>query len=155
MHREGSVLFLHAGLDDSIAALLDESCIDHVNDLFRQQLNGDLFKFYYGSVANTIRTKYREIDMPLSESGVDRVHRMGIHALVHGHRNLYSGQRIMLRSGLLHVESDTTMDCNSRRLEGLQGLGAGVTIISPNKKIIGISADYPYAKVFIPEVIKN
>lgn len=150
MHRETSFLFLHAGLDDSIAAMLDESGIDQVNDLFRQQLNGDLFKFYYGSVANTIRTKYREVDMPLSKYGVDKVQRMGIHALVHGHRNLYNGQRIMLRSGLLHIESDTTMDCNSRIKEGLQGLGAGVTIISPNKKIIGISADYPYAKVFTP-----
>jgi len=150
MHREGSFLFLHAGIDDRIAALIEERDIAHVNELFNEQVYGDLFEFYYGSVANTIRTKYREVDMPLSAYGVDRIHRLGIHALVHGHRNLHDGQRLMLRTGMLHVESDTTMDCNSRKKEGLEGLGAGVTIIDPKGKIIGISADYPHAKVFIP-----
>jgi len=150
LHREGSFLFLHAGIDDRIAALIDEKGIAHINDLFNEQVNGDFFEFYYGSVANTIRTKYREVDRPLSSQGVERIHRKGIHALVHGHRNLCHGQRIMLRTGMLHIESDTTMDCNSRKKEGLTGLGAGVTIVRPEGKVIGISADYPFAKVFMP-----
>ena len=127
-----------------MAALIDEKYIAHINGLFDEQVNGDLFEFYYGSVANVLRTKYRDVDMPLSSFGVERVHRKGTHALVNGHRNLHNGQGIMLRTGMLHIESDTTMDCNSRQKKGLQGLGAGVTIIRPDGKIIGISADYPF-----------
>jgi len=133
--------------------MIDENGIEHINELFDQQVNGDLFESYYGAVANTMRTKYREVDMPLSTHGVERVHRRGIHVLVHGHRNLCHGQRIMLRTGMLHIERDTTMDCNSRIKEGLNGLGAGVTIINPDKKIVGISADYLFAKVFTPNTL--
>ena len=57
----------------------------------------------------------------------------------------------MLRQGMIHFESDTTMDRNSRRKEGLENYGAGVTIIRPEGRVIGISADYPFAKVFEPE----
>ena len=38
----------------------------------------------------------------------------GMHAIVHGHRNVTRGQRIMLRVGLLHVECDTCVDANTR-----------------------------------------
>jgi hypothetical protein len=69
---------------------------------------------------------------------------------VHGHRNITNGQRIMLRRGMIHIESDITMDRNSRRKEGLEGYGAGVTIVD-RKRIIGISTDYPHAKIFEPE----
>ena len=149
-HKSGSFLFVHAGLDDSIAALIAEKGIGCLNKLYRKQIRKDLFTFYYGTVANTMRTKYRNVDMPLSDIGVARVHRKGIHAVVHGHRNRHDGQRLMLRQGLLHVEGDTTLDRHSRHKEGLSGIGAAVTVIEPSGRVIGISNDYPFAKVFEP-----
>lgn len=149
-HQSGSFLFVHAGLDDSIAALIADRGIGCLNKLYRKQIRDDLFTFYYGAVANTMRTKYRNVDLPLSDIGVARVHRKGIHALVHGHRNRHDGQRLMLRQGLLHVEGDTTLDRHSRKKEGLSGIGASVTVIEPSGQVIGISNDYPRAKVFEP-----
>jgi hypothetical protein len=149
-YREGSFLFIHAGLDDQITRLLEKKSIHHLNRLYKKQIKHDLFDFYYGPLANTMRTKYRDVDKPLSRQGVVRAYRQGIHIVVHGHRNITNGQRIMLRRGMIHIESDITMDRNSRRKEGLEGYGAGVTIVD-RKKIIGISTDYPHAKVFEPE----
>ena len=111
------------------------------------------FEFYYGPLANATRTKYREIDMPLSHRGVGRMHRLGIHAVVHGHRNRSAGQRIMVRRGMLHFECDVTMDRNLRRREGLDGPGAGVTIFRPEGRVVAISADHPLAKVFEPDAM--
>jgi len=45
------------------------------------------------------------------------------------------------------------MDRNTRKKEGLDGYGAGVTIIRPTGEIMGISTDFPYAKVFDPTEI--
>ncbi len=149
--KEGSFLFIHAGLDDRIINVIEEDGIGYLNRQFRRQIKHDLFEFYYGPLANTMRTKYRPVDMPLTHHGVARAYRQGIHAIVHGHRNRTRGQRIMLRQGMIHIEGDTTMDRNSRRKEGLEGFGAGVTIIRPEGRVIGISTDYPYAKVFEPE----
>lgn len=151
LYREGSFLFIHAGLDDRITSLIEEQSIGYLNRLFRKQIKHDLFEFYYGPLANTMRTKYREVDMPLSHHGVERAYRQGVHAIVHGHRNRTNGQRIMLRQGMIHIESDITMDRNSREKEGLDSYGAGVTIVRPEGRVIGISTDYPYAKVFEPE----
>ncbi len=39
----------------------------------------------------------------------------------------------------------------SRKKEGLDGYGAGVTIVRPEGLVLGISTDFPYAKVFRPE----
>jgi hypothetical protein len=150
-HREGSFLFIHAGLDDQISDLLENKSINHINKLYKKTIKNDLFQFYYGPLANTMRTKYRESDLPLTEHGVEKVYRNGVHAIVHGHRNRLNGQQIMLRQGMMHIESDITMDRNSRKKEGLDHYGAGVTIIDPDKHVIGISTDYPYAKVFQPE----
>ena len=152
-HRAGSLLFVHAGLDDRIATMLEKHSIAHLNKRFRHQLEHDPFEFYYGPIANTMRTKYRRVDMPLTSQGVKCVHRQGIHAIVHGHRNRKHGQRIMLREGLLHFECDTTLDRNSRAKEGMRGYGAGVTIIDPLGHVIGISTDYPHAKVFHPDAL--
>jgi hypothetical protein len=149
--REGSFLFIHAGLDDRITSLIEEESIGYLNRLFRKQIKHDLFEFYYGPLANTMRTKYREVDMPLTHRGVERAHRQGVHAIVHGHRNRTNGQRIMLRQGMIHIECDITMDRNTRKKEGLDGYGVGVTIIRPEGRVIGISTDYAYAKVFEPE----
>jgi hypothetical protein len=152
LHREGSFLFIHAGLDDRIATLIDDEGIVHLNHLFRRQIKHDLFEFYYGPLANTMRTKYREVDMPLSHYGVERINRLGIHAVVHGHRNRTRGQRIMLRQGMIHIESDITMDRNSRAKEGLSGYGVGATIVRSDGCVLGISTDYPYAKLFEPAI---
>jgi hypothetical protein len=151
--RDGSFLFIHAGLDDRIAHILNQRGLKHLNRKFRQQIDGDPFEFYYGPLANTIRTKYREVDMPLTRRGIEAVHDKGIHAIVHGHRNLLHGQRIMLRKGMINFECDTTLDRNTRRKEGLNGLGASVTIFDPNGQALGISADYPFIKLFRPEAV--
>lgn len=150
LYREGSFLFIHAGFDDRIINTIEEESFSYLNRLFRKQIKHDLFEFYYGPLANTMRTKYREVDMPLTHHGVERAYRQGVHAVVHGHRNRTHGQRIMLRQGMIHIESDITMDRNSRKKEGLDSYGAGVTIIRPEGSVIGISTDYPYAKVFEP-----
>jgi hypothetical protein len=151
LYRDGSFLFIHAGLDDRITDLIEDEGLGYLNRLFRKQIKHDLFEFYYGALANTMRTKYRDVDMPLTHHGVERAYRNGVHAIVHGHRNRTAGQRIMLRQGMIHIESDITMDRNSRVKEGLDGYGVGVTIIHPQGRVIGISTDHPYAKVFDPE----
>ena len=153
--RKDSFLFVHAGLDDRAAILIQDKGITHLNKLYQRQVKNNLFEFYYGPLANIMRTKYRDVDMPLTSYGVERIYEKGIHAIVHGHRSHIDGQRMMLRKGILHIESDTTMDRNSRKKEGLKGYGAGVTIIRPEGQIIGISADYPYAKVFEPRELVN
>ena len=149
-YRNGSFLFLHAGIDDRIATMLSNSSWKQLNRKFRKRMFENPFDFYYGPFANIMRTKYRNIDMPLTRHGVRKIRNMGIHVLVHGHRNLYHGQRLMLRKGLLNVESDATLDRNSRKKEGLKGQGAAVTIIHPRGRILGISTDYPSIKVFDP-----
>ena len=71
-------------------------------------------------------------------------------AAADGSRNRRTGQRLMLRQGLLHFECDTTLDKNSRKREGLKGHGAGVTIIRPKGQILGVCSDYHSTKVFTP-----
>ena len=150
-YRKGSLIFLHAGLDDRIAGILSQTNWKHLNKQFRELMFGNPFEFYYGPFANIMRTKYRDVDMPLTRNGVKKIHKKGIRVVVHGHRNLLHGQRLMLRKGLLNVECDTTLDRNSRKKEGLKGVGAAVTIIRPSGCILGISNDYPFIKIFDPE----
>ena len=150
--QAGSLLFVHAGLDNVSARMLHKQGVDHLNKAFRKALHHKPFNFYYGPLCNMIRTKYREVDHPLTAHGTRHIRRAGITAVVHGHRNLYHGQRIALRKGLLSFECDVTLDKNSRHKEGLKGCSAGVTIIEPKGYILGISADYPYAKFFHPEL---
>ncbi|WP_036191926.1 metallophosphoesterase [Marinobacterium lacunae] len=150
-YRKGSFLFVHAGLDDRISETLEHKSVKHLNRAFKKQVRHDLFRFYFGPLANTMRTKYRAADLPLTEQGVERVNRAGIHAVVHGHINRTQGQRLAIKKGLLHIESDVTLDRNSRHKEGLTGYGVGLTLIKPERYVIGISNDYPKAKVFRPE----
>lgn len=150
-YRKGSFLFIHAGLDDDIIDSICNKSVRYINLQFRQHLEKDLFHFYYGSLANTMRTKYRPADLPLTEDGVKKIHRKGLYAVVHGHLNRTQGQRIVLKQSLIHVECDITLDRDSRKKEGLKGGGLGVTIIEPHKQVIGISNDYPFVKVFEPE----
>ncbi len=151
VYREGSFLFLHAGLDDNISSKLNTAGIQSLNQEFKKLIDEDLFGFYYGPLANALRTKYRAVDFPLTEQGVTTANSQGVHAVVHGHRNCLEGQRIMLREGMLHIEGDVTLDRNSRKKEGLTGHGMGVTIIHPKGHVLGISNDFPHAKVFKPE----
>ncbi len=150
-HREGSFLFIHAGLDDRIARIINESGIKPLNQEFRRQVHKDLFDFYYGPLANSIRTKYREVDMPLTRQGVESVRRKGIYAIVHGHLNLPRGQRIMLRKGMVNFQCDSTMDRNTRKKEGLKGPAAAATIFLPEGVAMGVSSDYPFIKTFDPQ----
>jgi calcineurin-like phosphoesterase family protein len=150
-YRKGSFLFIHAGLDDDIIDSICKKSVRYINRQFRQHLEKDLFHFYYGSLANTMRTKYRPADLPLTEEGVKKIQRKGLYAVVHGHLNRTQGQRIVLKQNLIHVECDITLDRGSRKKEGLKDSGLGVTIIEPHKQVIGISNDYPFVKVFEPE----
>ena len=99
--QQGTSLFIHAGIDDRIAVMIKHYGIKKLNHLFQQQLQGSPFEFYYGPLANTIRTKYRSVDMPLTKKGSQQIHAAGIHAIFHGHINLHHGQRITLRKKLI------------------------------------------------------
>jgi len=155
VHREGSFLFIHAGLDDQSADIISGDGVKHLNRQFHKLLQQDLFEFYYGPVASTIRTKYRESDRPLTQRGVRRLHRDGVHIIVHGHIHRHHGQRIMLRKGMLNFECDASIDRGTRKNEGLKGPGAAVTIFRPDRTVLGISTDYPYVKVFEPKAFSR
>ncbi len=149
--RRGSFLFVHAGLDNNIAHLINQKGIKQVNKEFNKQLQGNPMRFYYGPLANAIRTKYRPGDRQLTISGAQQVHENDIHVIIHGHKSMRNGQRISVRKTIVHFECDVTLDRHSRHRDGLMGPGAGVTIIRPDKIIIGISTDHPYVKVFDPD----
>jgi UDP-2,3-diacylglucosamine pyrophosphatase LpxH len=156
VHKGGSLLFVHAGVDDQMAAQISKNGVDHVNRRFRKESRKDPFVFYTGTVANLMRTKYRDVDHPLTEAGVEELHLAGIKLLVQGHINRHSGQELTSRQGLLHLEADITLDRHSRSSEGLDGIGTGATIISPGGNILGLSRDYPHAKLFDPvEILKQ
>lgn len=149
-YRRGSFLFVHAGIDDRAAKLINRKGVKQLNRQFQEHVEDEIFEFYYGPLANTIRTKYRDVDMPLTRKGVELMHDAGIHVIVHGHANRHHGQRIMLRKGMVNFECDATIDRHSRRKEGLAGEGAAVTIFHPDRLVMGISTDYPRIKVFDP-----
>jgi hypothetical protein len=149
-YHYGSFLFIHAGIDDHIAATIRRKGLKCLNRRFRKKIRKDDLEFYYSALVNTIRTKYRAVDWPLSRKGTEMANAEGIHVVIHGHRNLYHGQRISLRKNMINFECDTTMDINSRRKEGLAGPGAGVTIVRPEGIVVGISTDHSHIKVFDP-----
>lgn len=151
VRQHGSFLFLHAGLDDNMAELIAKRGIKYANRAFKKNLmTQNLFHFYYSPLANIFRTKYRDADLPLTKRGTKATRKAGIHVLVHGHINQHHGQRITLKNGLLHIEADITLDAHSRKKEGLEGYGVGVTLIDSKRGVIGISCDHPKAKVFKP-----
>ncbi|MBJ7538588.1 metallophosphoesterase [Marinomonas transparens] len=154
--KRGSFLFLHAGLDDTMGELLLKNGTGYANKAFHRNLkHRDLFGFYYSSIANTFRTKYRDADLPLTERGVKAVHKAGIHVVVQGHINRQEGQRVTVKKGLVHVEADITLDEHSRQNEGLEGFGIGATLINKHQGLIGISCDYPTAKVMKPDALRQ
>ena len=149
-YRSGAFLHVHAGVDDAFARRLGRQKVSQVNQEFRRILREDPFTFYYGELANVLRTKYRKSDMVLSAAGVKRLHKVGIRAVMHGHVNHQAGQQLGWRHGLLHIEGDVTLDRNSRRKEGLDGVGMGATLIEACGRIVGISNDHPEVKVYAP-----
>jgi len=148
VYRQGSFLFVHAGIDDQFAKKLQKQGVANLNRIFKKQLKKDPFALYYGPECNAIRTKYRTNDRNLTRHGSWDMHSVGIHVIVHGHRNLHHGQRIALRKSMLHFECDITLDAHSRSQEGLSGFGGGVTLIQPEGRILGISSDYCNIKLF-------
>ena len=153
VHQSGSILFVHAGVDDHMAKQIARKGVAHVNRRFQKESQAEPFAFYSGTVANLVRTKYRDVDHPLTEQGVDDLHAAGIKLLVQGHINRCSGQELKSKHGLLHLEADITLDRHSRSSEGLDGIGSGATLIYPNGNILGISRDFPHAKLFNPAQI--
>ncbi|MCU7906880.1 MAG: metallophosphoesterase [Candidatus Thiodiazotropha sp. (ex Epidulcina cf. delphinae)] len=153
VYRQGSFLFVHAGIDDRMAKLINRKGIKYINQAFKEQIDDEIFEFYYGPLANLMRTKYRDVDMPLTRKGGELMHESGIYAIVHGHANRYHGQRIMLRKGMVNFECDATIDRHTRIKEGLAGGGAAVTIFHPDRLVMGVSTDYPCIKVFDPKSI--
>ncbi len=156
--HKGSFLYVHAGIDDHIAHMVCEKGVKYLNQQFKKHLHDEIFDFYYGPLANTIRTKYRDIDMPMTKQGNKMLREKGIYAIVHGHKNLRYGQRIMLRKGMVNFECDASVDRNTRKKEHIgtqQGHGAAVTIFQPQGRVLGISTDYPYIKLFQPPLTQS
>ncbi|KMK68829.1 metallophosphoesterase family protein [Puniceibacterium sp. IMCC21224] len=149
--HSGSVLFVHAGLCDSMCDLLVTGGPDAVNARYRAEAECAALGFYFGPLANLVRTKYRNSDCKLTERGVTALHEAGFHMVVQGHVNNHQGQRLLAKRGLLHLEGDVTLDRASRQLEGLDGIGAGATLIFPTGDVIGLSRDFPWAKHFAPD----
>lgn len=147
-HRAGSLLMVHAGLDDRAASLLHNQGVDGLNRAFRDALSKDLFDLYNGPLGNVFRTKYRINDLAFTRAGLAATHGAGIYAIVHGHRNQLNGQRITIREGMLNFECDASVDSNTRLMEDLDGPGGAVTVIRPDGTITGISTDAPFAKTF-------
>ncbi|KUF09992.1 metallophosphoesterase [Pseudoponticoccus marisrubri] len=149
--RSGSLLFVHAGLCDEMAVALVRDGVDAVNAAYARAAESAAPGFYFGPLANLVRTKYRASDCALTAAGVETLNRAGLHMVVQGHVNNHAGQRLLAKQGLLHLEADITLDRASRALEGLDGIGAGATLIFPSGDVIGLSCDHPRAKHFAPE----
>lgn len=145
--RWGSLLLVHAGIDDKMAQVVSDRGVEGANDLFAELLARDLFELYNGPVGNMFRTKYRAFELPLTEEGVEALYGAGIYGVVHGHKNITRGQKVLLRRGLLNLECDVSMDCNTRVVEGLEGEGGGVLVLRGDGRAIGVSTDFPTAKV--------
>ena len=147
-HREGSLLFVHAGLGDRAVDMLVEGGVNRLNTVYEEMIERDeLFELYHGPIGNCFRTKYRDTDHPLTRKGVERLWGLGIHAIVHGHRSLSSGQRMMFREGVLNFECDCGIDRMTRAVVGTPGRGAATTLFYPDASVVGISADRPGAKL--------
>lgn len=152
--RRGSFVFLHAGCDDVMAKRLADEGLESLNEEFHKARHGDAFQLYFSALGNMLRTKYRSQDPLLSSASRQALHQTGIHAFVHGHRNLHHGQRITFRANMIHFECDATLNQVSRQEEGLSGVGAAVTLLHPSGWVVGISSDYAAAKCFKPEQLQ-
>jgi predicted MPP superfamily phosphohydrolase len=146
--REGSFVFVHAGLDDIVAGMMARTGLKMVDYHFLSGLDCDPFTMYNGHIGNIFRTKYRETDYPLTREGLNALFSLGIRAIVHGHQNDFMGQRMMVREGILNIEGDCAVDCNTRIANSVFTPGYAVTVIEPSGRVLGYSADHNETKVF-------
>jgi hypothetical protein len=148
--QEGSFLFVHAGVDDTVARVLCRHGVPGLNAWYHRLFEADLFELYHGAIGNAFRTKYRDIDYPLTDHGLSQLHGAGIYAIVHGHRNILHGQRLTLRQGVLNFECDASVDRNTRAWRVWPAQVALSCSFYPSGRIQAISTDYPFIKDFDP-----
>lgn len=129
VHRAGSFLFCHAGVDDVVARTLSLSSAESLNARFAELLADDPFTLYNGPLGNMFRTKYRKQDFPFTDIGAACLRSSGVLGIVHGHRSHVRGQQVSVRNGIAHFECDTSLDRNTRLACGLPGIGTAATII--------------------------
>lgn len=153
VHRKASFVFVHAGLDDTMARRIVKGGMSSVNKDFRTRLRNDPVALSDGTLGNAFNTKYRGCDRLLSRRGVFDLREAGVNAVMHGHRRSLEGQRLVLRQGLPHFECDATVDLNTRRAKGLGHPGGAVTIIEKCGVVRGISTDHDYVKEFDPRAL--
>ncbi|BBP44157.1 metallophosphoesterase [Thiosulfativibrio zosterae] len=154
LHREGSYLFCHAGLDDRITHWIKTRSIEQVNTHFKTQLQqGDLFNIYYNEFGNVFRTKYRTTDKPLTHKGAATLKSMGIYAIVNGHRSHENGQQLYGRNGLLNFECDTQLNANCRQKSQMTTPGFSATLFYSNGVVSAICSELPHIKMFDPRYL--
>lgn len=146
--REGSFLFVHAGLDDFSTDWIGQVGVKGLNEKFKILMRNDPFELYNGHIGNIFRTKYRDTEFPFSSPSVKKLNHLGINAIIHGHRNVIKGHRITIKKGILNFECDTSLDRVTRKVENLDGVGAGWFTLKPNGTITAFSTDYPKIKKF-------
>lgn len=151
----GSFLFVHGGLDDLILPEIFKRTPKELKNWFHKQLKEDAFDLYHGEIGNCFRTKYRKYDHPLTQKGVEELHKRGIFAIVHGHLNQKNGQRMIYREGMLHFQCDCSLDRNTRIKENIDNLGMAVTIFRPTGVCEALSSDYDKVKVFSTDKISE
>ncbi|MBL4849125.1 MAG: metallophosphoesterase [Planctomycetes bacterium] len=128
--RAGSFLFVHGGLDDLGArAILSEGDAWGA-DLARLRREAPL-ELYFGPIGRALRTKYRDFEPPLGEPGRRALTKLGVRALVTGHRPHPDAPRFVSRSEVLHLETHAGpgLPCATRILPGgiLEFLAPGRT----------------------------
>ena len=110
-HREGSYLFVHAGLDDVVANTLYEHGVDHLNQEFSDLIHGDPFEFIAGFWATSLEPSTANL-ITTSLPKARKLHRAGIYAIVHG-AQYPAGTETGIREGMLNFECDASVDCNT------------------------------------------
>jgi len=145
--RDGSLLFVHAGVDDTLAEWMVGEGIEGVNQRFCAQLFRDPSGLLRGPLGNALETRYKRADRPLTAQGAALLRCAGIQAVVHGHRNVPHGQRLRVRAGLLHLQCAVPVDTCTRQEKGLPGTGGAVTTMLPEGRVVALSTDLLHAKV--------
>lgn len=154
MHRSGSYLFSHAGLDDQVAQQIEQQGVESLNNAFKEAMSkGLIFQMYYSAYGNVFRTKYRDKDFPLTEFGSRTLKSQRIFALVNGHRSHLNGQQLFVRQGLLNFECDTQLNANCRKQSKINTPGEAVTIFSTNGTVSALCSELNQPKQFHPALI--
>ena len=141
-HRDGEFLFLHAGVGDEFAKELRLIEAGEVKSPFPSlmrlrntiRFSDELYKFYYGALGASMRTKYRTKDWEFTEEGADTIRDIGINYVVHGHDNKLGGHEMKDHHGITHFVCDCTVDSDTRRKAGLAGDGFAVATFCPESR---------------------